>query len=256
MTAETIFSKIPTRGRLIVFEGLDRAGKTTQVTMVENAKKMRFPSSRTQMTDDPVANLLNEVLLGKTEITQRSLHLLFSADRWARVSDITDALDNGVDVVIDRYAYSGVAYTIARYVSYIPDMEPHLKQLASEELGSLMKWAVSTEVGLPTPDIVFYFDADPHALALRTDYGQGDIHEKATFQGYVRGAFLLLLGIKHDIVRADSPELVSDVHTTHGDVSHSENALLFPNGPRIIYVDATKTREDISNLINLHLNPK
>ncbi|XP_026642313.1 thymidylate kinase isoform X3 [Microtus ochrogaster] len=76
------------RGALIVLEGVDRAGKTTQghrlVTALcasgHRAELLRFPERSTE-----IGKLLNSYLEKKTELEDHSVHLLFSANRWEQV---------------------------------------------------------------------------------------------------------------------------------------------------------------------------
>ena len=42
------------------------------------------------------------------------IHLLFSTNRWEKREELTKALDAGQHVLIDRYAYSGVAFSAAK----------------------------------------------------------------------------------------------------------------------------------------------
>ena len=43
-----------------------------------------------------------------------AVHLLFSMNRWEMKKQLTDILASGTNVVCDRYAYSGVAYSVAK----------------------------------------------------------------------------------------------------------------------------------------------
>ena len=43
-----------------------------------------------------------------------AVHLLFSMNRWEMKQQLTDLLASGTNVVCDRYAYSGVAYSVAK----------------------------------------------------------------------------------------------------------------------------------------------
>ena len=68
------------RGALIVFEGVDRCGKSTQTKMLAealpNAKLMRFPD-RTTATGKIV-----DAYLKIFELDDKAVHLLFSANGW------------------------------------------------------------------------------------------------------------------------------------------------------------------------------
>ena len=105
------------RGALIVFEGCDRSGKTTQVTRLverlnEGGKKAvmrRFPDRTTS-----IGSVINSYLGCKKELDDHVVHLLFSANRWEVEREIVDTLMSGTNVCIDRYAYSGVAFSAAK----------------------------------------------------------------------------------------------------------------------------------------------
>ncbi len=78
------------RGTLIVFEGCDRSGKTTVCKKLveyfnfkekESAKFMRFPDRSTE-----VGSAIDGYLRGQRELDDHVIHLLFSANRWEKVS--------------------------------------------------------------------------------------------------------------------------------------------------------------------------
>ena len=110
-------SEAKQRGVFIVFEGCDRSGKTTQVIkLVERLNKSgqaavmrRFPDRTTS-----IGSVINSYLGCKKELEDHVVHLLFSANRWEVERDIVDTLMAGTHVFIDRYAYSGVAFSAAK----------------------------------------------------------------------------------------------------------------------------------------------
>ena len=78
------------RGTFIVFEGCDRSGKTTVCQKLVgylnskehgNAKFMRFPDRTTE-----VGSAIDGYLKGQKELDDHVIHLLFSANRWEKVS--------------------------------------------------------------------------------------------------------------------------------------------------------------------------
>ncbi|XP_069327855.1 thymidylate kinase isoform X4 [Eulemur rufifrons] len=105
------------RGALIVLEGVDRAGKSTQAGRLvaalsaagRRAELLRFPERSTE-----IGKLLSSYLEKKSEVEDHSVHLLFSANRWEQVPLIKEKLSQGVTLVVDRYAFSGVAFTGAK----------------------------------------------------------------------------------------------------------------------------------------------
>lgn len=133
------------RGAFIVFEGVDRCGKTTQVGLLVKhlmslglaAVAMRFPDRTTLVGD-----LINRYLQSNSELDDRAVHLLFSANRWESAPQLEKyLLQEQMTVVCDRYAYSGVAFSSAK---------PSL----ANDLG----WCQACDIGLPAPDAVIFLD--------------------------------------------------------------------------------------------------
>jgi hypothetical protein len=77
------FVKMKQRGSLIVFEGLDRCGKTSQIQMLkdkfqtENMVHYNFPNRTTV-----IGQILDSYLRCKSETEDHAIHLLFAANRW------------------------------------------------------------------------------------------------------------------------------------------------------------------------------
>ena len=115
------------RGALIVFEGCDRSGKTTQVTrLVERlnaggkpAVMRRFPDRTTN-----IGSVINSYLTCAKDLDDHVVHLLFSANRWELEQEIMKTLMSGTNVCIDRYAYSGVAFSAAKVIECPPVLIP------------------------------------------------------------------------------------------------------------------------------------
>ena len=161
------------RGLFIVFEGLDRAGKSTQVNMLEsflknmgkNTELMKFPDRSTLC-----GKIINDLLQDRTlNLEDEAFHTLFCTNRWEKKLDIIDKLKKGSNLVVDRYAYSGVAYSTAK--------------------GLDISWTKNGDVGLPRPDIVFYMDLDPEIAAQRAGYGE----ERYAFEIFKIYCFKLIL---------------------------------------------------------------
>ena len=107
------------RGAFILFEGVDRCGKTTQCTRLleflkgsigaDKVEFMRFPDRTTS-----IGTTINSYLTNAQEMDDRAIHLLFAANRWEAAANIRKKLAEGVTIVCDRYSYSGVAFTSAK----------------------------------------------------------------------------------------------------------------------------------------------
>ena len=104
------------RGLLIVFEGIDGAGKTTQVRRLAErlgAEGLQVIQEK-EPTDGPHGRRLRESASTGRLSLQEELDA-FVADRREHVSEVIEpALAAGQVVIIDRYYYSTAAYQGAR----------------------------------------------------------------------------------------------------------------------------------------------
>lgn len=165
------------RGLFILFEGLDRCGKTTQARLMcqtlnetGKAQLMHFPDRTTS-----VGSIINAYLKGTKDLDDHALHLLFTANRWELCVHMRNLLNEGVTLIVDRYVFSGVAFSAAK--------------------GLDLDWCLAAEHGLPKPDVVFYMQLDLHKAASRGQYGE-EVYERLEFQEKVKEEFSKLEG-KH-----------------------------------------------------------
>ncbi|TIA12568.1 thymidylate kinase [Aureobasidium pullulans] len=162
------------RGKLIVFEGLDRSGKSTQCESLVSyltekgvpVKHRRFPDRTT-----PIGQMINNYLQGQTEQEDHVIHLLFSANRWEAVPSIEADINAGITVIIDRYYYSGCVYSAAKN-------NPSLS----------LSWSRHPEEGLPRPDLCLFLDISAEDAAKRGGWGE-ERYEKQELQDRVRQLF-------------------------------------------------------------------
>ncbi|ETN74677.1 dTMP kinase [Necator americanus] len=149
------------RGALIVFEGLDRSGKSTQARrLVEtinasggSAILLPFPGMFYFYLDrnEPFGQVIDRYLRKEIDLCERALHLAFSANRWEKAALIEEKIASGVDVICDRYCFSGVAYSIAK------GLDSH--------------WVRQADIGLPRPDVVLFFEVSPEVVKQRGGFG-------------------------------------------------------------------------------------
>ena len=159
-TRQMAVPKAAARGAFILFEGVDRCGKTTQSTkLVEslkaagvNAELWRYPDRTTEM-----GKMINAYLQSSLDMDDGAIHLLFSANRWEKRAAMEKALGDGVTLVVDRYSYSGVAFTAAKQV---PGLD--------------LEWCKAPERGLLRPDAVLYLDMPVEAAKTRGGSGRSD----------------------------------------------------------------------------------
>jgi len=142
------------RGAFIVLEGLDRSGKSTQCRLLTDylnlsghpSVSMRFPDRTTT-----IGKMIDGYLKSSLEAEDHAIHLLFVANRWEKNSEMRAALEEGKTVIVDRYSYSGTAFTSAKGI------DP--------------TWCYSPEVGLLEPDLVIYLDVAIQQAEKRGEFG-------------------------------------------------------------------------------------
>jgi dTMP kinase len=89
------------RGAFILFEGLDRCGKSTQSSMLSNilslsmaVEAIRFPDRTSN-----IGQLINSYLSSASDLNDQTIHLLFSANRWEASKSIENKLASGITLV-------------------------------------------------------------------------------------------------------------------------------------------------------------
>ncbi len=106
-------------GRLVVLEGIDGAGTTTQVArLAERLQAIDVPVRATrEPSDGPIGLLARQVLTGRIPRPGggapgwATMALLFAADRMDHVeSEIDPYVAQGIVVISDRYEASSLAY--------------------------------------------------------------------------------------------------------------------------------------------------
>ncbi len=104
----------PTRGRFLVFEGPEGAGKSTQLARLKARLEGlgRRPLLTREPGGTPAGEAIRKVLLDPDlNIAPLAEFLLYSAARSQHVHDvIAPALGQGQDVISDRFAGASVAY--------------------------------------------------------------------------------------------------------------------------------------------------
>jgi dTMP kinase len=101
------------RGKLIVFEGIDGSGLSTQAGLLKDwFEKRRFETYLTkEPTDGPIGSQIRLVLSKRLKMRPTALALTFAADRMDHLEmDIIPKINDGVIVILDRYYLSSFAY--------------------------------------------------------------------------------------------------------------------------------------------------
>ncbi len=123
------------KGKLIVFEGLDGAGTTTQMHLLKEKleKRNKKVFITHEPTDNPIGRVVRCALQKKFETTPRALALLYASDRddhlYNKSYGIMKHLEEGEIVISDRYFYSSIAYQGVEldydFISWINSPFPH-----------------------------------------------------------------------------------------------------------------------------------
>lgn len=174
-------------GRLIVFEGTDGSGKSTQFARLcarvddlgRGYQKLVFPQY-----DQPSSALIRMYLGGEfgthpSDVNPYAASAFYAVDRYASLKKVWgDYYENGGLVLTDRYTTSNAVHQTVK--------------CTPEERGDFLRWLDDFEhnkMGLPRPDLVLYLDM-PTAQAVQllrsreaSTHTSADIHELDT--GYL-----------------------------------------------------------------------
>lgn len=170
-----------TNGKLIVFEGLDKAGKETQAKMLaiylEGRKyyvsQYDFPDYHTHS-----GQLIRDYLSGQLKVSQRTINMIYSVNRYEKKWIVEHLLNNECIVICDRYYYSNMAYGCTTNSEYGQSLE--MEEI--EELDNEM----------PQPDLVIYIDVSGR-ISVERSGKNADINERnINFLEHARRRYLLM----------------------------------------------------------------
>jgi len=137
------------RGKIIVIEGIDKAGKTTQANLLlkklkgKKYVKFDFPDYST-----PVGIEIKQFLDGKRDYSDEVKMMLLSANRWEKKSEIESIIGKGTTIIMNRYYQSNLVYGISK--------------------GLKLKWLLALDEGLPKADLVVVIDIKTNTLVRRS----------------------------------------------------------------------------------------
>lgn len=178
------------QGRLIVFEGGEGAGKTTQIRQIQTWLLGQMPHLQVVVTREPggtvLGQQLRQILLQSTDnlIQHRTELLLYAADRAQHVeSHLRPLLAEGAVILCDRYTDSTIAYQ--GYGRQLDQrLIAQLNQIATGGLVSdLTFWLdVAVEIGLSRARD----RATEHPADSPVPSGQSDRIERADLSFHLR----------------------------------------------------------------------
>ncbi len=199
-------------GHFIVLEGIDGSGTTTQaLELRKKFSQLGLPAHVTaEPTKGPIGGIIRQVLSGRlvmrlhqatVPLNWKIMSLLFAADRQDHVeAEILPNLQEGVNVICDRYLYSSVVY-----------------QSASSGDEEAAAWVAELNRYARTPDLVLYLRVNPVAAMERCQSRDKEI------EIYEDPDFQKKLAVKYDALQKMFPTV--KVVPIDGDRSIEEVAL-------------------------------
>lgn len=189
----------PRRGRLIVLEGIDGSGLSTQAARLQRwmSSSQRTSILTKEPSQGPCGALLRRVLSGEVALGEAPCALLFAADRKDHLASVIQPqLKAGVHVICDRYLLSSLAYQGA--------MLP-------------LEWVQAINEGAPAADLTLFLRVPAETARQRMDRVRPAVERyeaslmlRRTLEGFdalVAGP----LGRAHNVVTLDGTRPTEDV---------------------------------------------
>ncbi len=185
------------KGKLIVVEGGDGAGKTVQIDLL----KEKLPGLVVYKYPTRRYSILNDYLEKKASVDPKSLFMLFLADIAEDQETIRKALEEGRTVILDRYVFSTLAY-----------------EVDGIDYGNGKK--IIEGVGYLKPDIVLLLDIDPKTSQERKKAQKklDRYEEDAGYLGKVRANFLRLAEERFLTPNWHRIDASKDIQSVHSDI--------------------------------------
>jgi dTMP kinase len=186
--------------KLIVIEGIDGSGKSTQIKLLKDYLTQRgyrceflhFPQTDAPFFGELISRFLRGEFGTLDKVDPWLVAMLYAGDRKDASNLIRGWLENGNLVLLDRYTYSNIAYQCAKLEK-------------KEDQEALMKWILDLEFdhfAIPRPDLNIFLDVpfsftEKKLSSSRSGNdrkylsGSTDIHEESlAFQKKVREMYI------------------------------------------------------------------
>lgn len=167
--------------KLIIIEGLDGCGKSTQTALLEkhlSDKNVKYKKIKLPDYESPSSTLVNMYLKGEfgsdaKDVNAYAAGAFYAVDRFASYKlNWGSEYENGTLILSDRYATSNSIY--------------QMEKLDESEWDEYLDWSADFEynkIGIPKPDLVIFLDM-PVEVSQRLmtsrydgDEGKKDVHE-------------------------------------------------------------------------------
>ncbi len=164
----------------IVLEGLDGAGKSTQIELLRRmcaergieSEFVHFPRFDAPVYGELIARFLRGDMGEVSQVDPYLVALLFAGDRADAAPTIRGWLAQGKVVIADRYVYSNIGYQCAKLPT-------------AESRSRLRDWIVEAEYGyfgIPRPDVSLFLDV-PFAFTESRLSAQREGDDRAYLRG-------------------------------------------------------------------------
>lgn len=185
------------KGRLIEITGIDGCGKSTQSRLItEYLNTKNIPTLLIESgTSSLVGKVIQKLNARDIKVSSSTRALIYAVDYSCLLPEkIIPNLNNGVNVIMDRYLYSSIAY--------------------NSSLGFNIRWTKNLYDFAIWPDLVVWIDTKPEVCYQRIlkerkklsiyEVGIGETIDKKAFvefQNKVREVFISLAKENKDIIK-------------------------------------------------------
>ena len=181
------------KGKIIVIEGIDKAGKTTQANLLlkkfkSKCVKFDFPDYTT-----PIGKEIKQFLNGQRVYSDQVKMMLLSANRWEKKTEIDRVIGKGTTIIMNRYYQSNLVYGVSK--------------------GLELDWLLALDEGLPKADLVIVIDIKTDTLVTRSKKSVIDTFEKDRELIRKVKKTYRLLAKKFTWYVVDGEKSVDDVHS-------------------------------------------
>jgi len=214
------------RGKIIVIEGTECSGKDTQVHLL--VQRLRKEGRKVEhfdfpMYDSPTGKIIGGPYMGKEyispsyfkesveQVDPKVAALYYAADRRYNYKMINSYLEEGYDVILDRYVESNMAYQGCK----IQDKQERLK---------LYKWLETLEydlLELPKPDFTILLHM-PYKKVIELKRGRLGYDDKKDSPVYIKNSeetYLELASLHHHhIISCMTKEKLKDTLIIHEEI--------------------------------------
>jgi len=200
-------------GKIIVIEGLDGAGKSTQIELLKTKwdtlgidyRYIHFPMLNQGKYGELIAEFLRGEYGSVKDVHPKLVAVLFANDRKEHLEKINQWLHQGYFVLMDRYVNSNIAFQCAKIEN-------------QSEKEKLKDWILDFEFNynqLPLPFLSFFLNVSLESISKslsnvrngnEREYlnGKQDIHEKSlTLQRKVHEEYLKMLREQDNFICID-----------------------------------------------------